>query len=76
MPEWREGKINNVEKALGFLTTYRWSSLPDYMGRNNFPTIINKKILLEQAGGTRNIIRGLDEYIRSMNLKPIINIIL
>lgn len=40
------------------LNGYRWSSHPDYLGENNFGSVIEKKFILELFGGTR----GYKEY--------------
>lgn len=45
MPEWREGKIRNVQKALEQLRTYRWSSHLDYLGEKNFPSVTEREQL-------------------------------
>jgi len=36
------------------LSTYRWSSHLDYLGKNNFGSIIEKEFLLELFGGKEN----------------------
>lgn len=45
--DWREKGIRNPKKAFGFLMNYRWSSLQDLIGENNFPDIVNKKVFYE-----------------------------
>ncbi|HRZ30419.1 MAG TPA: transposase [Candidatus Paceibacterota bacterium] len=47
---WKEKKIGNKERVLDFLKSYQWSSLGDYLGRNNFSEIINKDILVDYLG--------------------------
>jgi len=56
-PNWKEKKLTNFEikNALRFLEGYRWSSHLDYLGIRNFPSLINKKFLLEFFGGSRTI---------------------
>lgn len=46
-PEWKEKKILNGEKAKDFLENYRWSSYLDCIGIKNFPSVINKTIIME-----------------------------
>lgn len=46
-PDWKEKGINNWVAANKFLAEYRWSSYPDYIGKRNFPSVINKSSLLE-----------------------------
>lgn len=43
-PKWREGKVKNPSAALAWLEKYRWSSHLDYLGKENFPTIIEKEL--------------------------------
>lgn len=41
--QWRlrsKGALPSARKALEYLQTYRWSSLPDYLGQKNFPSIL------------------------------------
>jgi putative transposase len=53
LPEWREGKIKNTQYALDTLSAYRWSSHLDYMGENNWPSLLQKD-LLSEVFGTRD----------------------
>lgn len=46
-PEWRKGNIKNTQKAFDFLESYRWSSYLDYIGKRNFPSIIDRNTLNE-----------------------------
>jgi putative transposase len=68
MPEWREGAVAKAEKALDFLSNYRWSSFYDYCGKRNFPSVIEKKYLCEILGSEvvqiqeiRSIIAGIQK---------------
>ncbi len=69
MPGWRQGKIDDTKKAIGFLKNYRWSSFPDYIGKKNFPSVTSRKLLNEyfEKPDQHNIdminwIRERDEY--------------
>ena len=44
MPEWRYGRVVEMDKALEYLSKYRWSSYLDYMGERNFPSIIEMSL--------------------------------
>ncbi len=44
-PNWKEKGIKNKSDVFRFLENYRWSSYPDYIGKKNFPSVINKKFL-------------------------------
>lgn len=67
-PEWREGKIKDVIKAMKFLEVYRWSSFNDYIGKKNFPSVIEKKFLSEILGDGNTIKK---EITRWMSTPPI-----
>jgi len=45
-PKWRKGEIGNYKKAINFLEQYRWSSYPDYIGKQNFPLITQREFIL------------------------------
>lgn len=45
MPEWRSGSVRDVKKAMTLLSEYRWSSHLDYLGIQNFPSIIHQQEL-------------------------------
>ncbi|MBU2109669.1 transposase [Patescibacteria group bacterium] len=45
-PEWQsDKKLKNPKSAIEFLNSYRWSSYLDYIGKNNFPSVISKDFL-------------------------------
>lgn len=46
-PGWKEEGIKDWDRAIKFLENYRWSSYLDYIGKYNFPYIINKEPLQE-----------------------------
>ena len=75
-PEWRDSKIYNLQKTLDFLTNYQWSSYLDYMGKDNFPLITNREFLLSISNGTNNFKRNTIEFIESLNLEKIRDLIL
>lgn len=45
--DWREKGVRKPQKAFEFLIDYRWSSLQDLIGKDNFPDIVNKKLFYE-----------------------------
>ena len=55
---WKEEGVrnNDLEKAITFLKSYKWSSFSDYAGVNNFPDIINKDSFLNYMKPTKVII--------------------
>lgn len=51
--EWRmrsKGSIPSATKALDYLQTYRWSSLRDYLGERNFPSILTTSFFTKMFG--------------------------
>lgn len=59
---WRKGKIVQKFKALDFLAQYRWSSLLDYQGKKNFPSILTKDFFEDAYGGVaRQLLSRLDD---------------
>lgn len=40
-PGWKEDGIKDRKSAQQFLEQYKWSSYPDYIGKKNFPSLIN-----------------------------------
>lgn len=54
MPEWREGKIKDWEKAKKFLEEYPWSSYPIYVGK--------KRSSFCNAGFFKGIFKTSEEY--------------
>jgi putative transposase len=53
MPEWREGGIRRVADAISYLETYRWSSFLDYIGEQNFPSILHKRTFDDILGSIK-----------------------
>jgi len=70
-PEWRERKLNNYEKAVNFLDSYRWSSHLDYAGKKNFPSVIKKDYLLDYFGSEVNYKKGINDWLKDLYLEDI-----
>ena len=49
-PRYKEKGIADVEKAMSFLESYKWSSLLDYLGQKNFPSVTQRDFMLEVVG--------------------------
>ncbi len=75
-PEWRQGRISNLDKAVKFLENYRWSSFLDYCGKDNFPSITMRKFILGFFGGTNNYRRNIKEWLAEMDLSNINDVVL
>ena len=68
-PEWKINGIKNPEKALDFLASYRWSSHQDYLGKMNFPELLDMGLLDESFGGPKQYQANITEWLRSENYK-------
>ncbi len=75
MPEWRSGQIKNKERALSLLSEYRWSSYADFIGKNNFPSLINRDSMLYFYKHKNNdVIKysdELSEWLKTISLEEI-----
>ena len=74
MPEWRDGKISDCKKAMNFLENYRWSSFPDYIGKKNFPSVTQRKFLMDCFGSAQKQKDGMFAWLKEMDLSDINNI--
>lgn len=48
-PGWKENGVKNFQKSVQFLASYKWSSCPDYFGKENNP-FLEKSFFLELFG--------------------------
>lgn len=71
--EWRKGKIHNSKKALEYLENYRWSSYLDYIGKKNFPSIIQKDFLLRRLGNEENQKTEILNWIKAFENNTLLN---
>lgn len=76
MPEWREKKISNKQRAINFLKSYKWSSYSDYADKPMFPDVLEKSILNEYFSGSNEYIKDLHSFINDMDLSDISDILL
>jgi putative transposase len=74
--EWKENGTGNTQKALDFLEDYKWSSFPDYIGGQNFPSITEREFLIDVFGGKKKCkeivldwINGKRIYFRDVELE-------
>lgn len=68
MPEWRDRKVRNYKRAIYFLENYRWSSLSDYLGKQNFPSVTQRDFLLEFFGGPDQHRKDMISWLKEMDL--------
>jgi len=76
MPEWRKGEIQNYQKAVEVLNSFRWSSHLDYIGKNNFPSVTQREFLLKIFGGAENYKDNVKNWLKEMEIEKIKKIIL
>ncbi len=70
-PEWRKRKINNLQKALSFLDSYRWSSHLDYSGGQNFPSVLRQDLLLQIFGGEKGYRNKIKSWLMDSDVNRI-----
>lgn len=84
LPEWRKKRLYNINIALEFLKSYRWSSYLDYIGKRNFPMITNRQFILQLyspkgvGSPTSNIFYRKDaaEWLKELSFEFIKDIVL
>ena len=59
------------KETIDFLQKYRWSSLPDYLGTKNFPTVIDKKFLTACIGDKNEFRSQTQEWLTSGDIQSI-----
>jgi len=68
MPEWREGRVKDVHRALRELEMYRWSSHQDYIGTHNFPAVTHRTVVGELLGSPSHYQKEIAQIIKDSNL--------
>jgi len=64
-PNWKGKGISNPQTVINFLENYRWSSYPDYIGNQNFPSLTERKFILKILGdqkGCRDFVEGWTKH--------------
>lgn len=62
-----ESDRNSLIGKMTFLENYRWSSLPDYIGKKNFPSVTQRDFLLESFDGTEGYKKDIKEWVEGNN---------
>lgn len=62
-PNWEEIGISNWNSANKFLEDYKWSSYLAYIGKHNFPSLINRKLILEYFNNENAYRKFVNEYL-------------
>ncbi len=55
---------------LSFVRSYRWSSLPDYLGTGNFPRFTEREFFHREIGDRRKVAAELESWLRA-NPRPV-----
>lgn len=63
-PKWKEIGIKQPERVIGFLESYKWSSYPDYVGKKNFPSVTERRFILEVMGGEQGCKDFVENWVR------------
>lgn len=74
--EWRNKEIKNYKEAMKFLENYRWSSFQDYIGKKNFPSVTQRKFLLDFFDGPEQYKKDTQKWLKEMDLEEIKEMIL
>lgn len=65
----KRGRTSFVKQQIEFLENYRWSSFPDYVGKRNFPSITQRKFLLNFFGGSNKYKQDIIEFLQQNQLE-------
>jgi len=65
-PRWKEEGLSHRElnEALDFLGSYRWSSYLDFIGKKNFPSVIKHQFILDIFGGEREYLLFFRDWLK------------
>lgn len=63
MPEWREGKLNNLSEAMNYLNSFRWSSHGFYSGNKKYEDIVQEDFLKENIGFGDSYIKNFKNWL-------------
>ena len=67
-PTWRSGALRNVDDALHYLESYRWSSHLDYLGKHNFPSITDRTFFEREFGGPSGYAKTFRTYLDQFDI--------
>jgi putative transposase len=67
-PEWKDWRVKNPQRVIKFLEEeYRWSSYWDFIGKQNFPTLITRNFFLNLFNGKEGIKKEINSWIYFKN---------
>lgn len=62
-PNWKEEGVRDWSATKDFLRRYRWSSFMDYIGRKNFPSVIQRDLLLKYFRDSTSYNEFIEKFI-------------
>ena len=62
-PKWKETGIKNIERSKHFLKKYKWSSYPDYLGEENYHSLIYKNFFRQLFGNIGNCKEEVESWL-------------
>jgi len=62
-PKWKNFEVENPQRAIEFLNSYRWSSYLDYIGTKNFPSLTSRQFLLKIFGDEKLLQEETEKWI-------------
>ncbi|MFA4881173.1 MAG: transposase [Candidatus Doudnabacteria bacterium] len=68
-PGWKEQGIRNPVKVKEFLENNKRHSYPDYLGKNNFPSVTEREFLFDTMGGIAGCRAYVDGWVTHKELK-------
>ncbi len=65
-PHWKDEKLDDVDRAIEFLKTYKWSSFRDYIDVPTFPWVTNRQFLTQTIGDADTFLVRTREWLTEM----------
>lgn len=63
-PGWKERKVRSPKRAIKKLEEYWASSYSDYIGKPNFPYVLNRKFFLDFYGSEKKCKMAAEDWVR------------
>jgi len=60
---WKEKGVENPQKAIEYIESYKWSSYPDCIGKRNFPSVTKREFLFKVFGSPENLKKAVESWI-------------
>ncbi|MBI2023489.1 transposase [Candidatus Giovannonibacteria bacterium] len=76
LPKMRQANVKNLNQTVSFLESYRWSSYPYYIGKNNFFEIIDNKLLKEVFETPQQYKNNIIQWLKDGNIEDLDDIAL